>query len=344
MARAAVAQMCSTGNKVANLQAIAKCAGLAKKFGASMLLLPECCAFMGENSTQTLANAEPLDDHILQQIYNTESSDQRYERQELLSALQETVQHFTLDAPSSSVDSPNFKFTESDPIIIDSLKSIAKVSGLWISAGGIHEKISKSEQLTQDERVYNTHLVMDSNGEIVAKYRKIHLFDVSIPSQNVLLQESKTTAPGKSLQVCDSPLGKLGLTTCYDIRFPEQYMKLTQEMGAQVLLVPSAFTVPTGRAHWHVLLRARAIETQCYVLASAQFGSHNAKRTSYGHSLAVDPWGSVIADAGGMDSPDDSLPTSPSIIVCDVDHQEVTSVRERMPIQLHRRTALLSEK
>ena len=105
-------------------------------------------------------------------------------------------------------------------------------------------------------RVYNTHVVVDSNGALVARYRKIHLFDVSIPGK-VELRESRTTAPGTELVACDSPVGRLGITTCYDLRFPEMYTELTQNMGAQVLLVPSAFTIPTGAAHWHTLLRGK---------------------------------------------------------------------------------------
>jgi len=148
-------------------------------------------------------------------------------------------------------------------------------------------------------------------GRPLGSYRKMHLFDVSLPLQNIHLRESSTTAPGCTLTVCDSPLGRLGLTTCYDLRFPALYAALVEGNdddgdgdgdgggGAEVLLVPSAFTVPTGRAHWHTLLTARAIETQSYVIAAAQVGRHNGKRESYGHSLAVDPWGEVLADAGG---------------------------------------------
>lgn len=130
------------------------------------------------------------------------------------------------------------------------------------------------------ERVYNTHLIIDEQGDVRALYRKIHMFDVSIPGK-VNLKESNTTAPGEELVTCDSPVGKLGVTTCYDVRFPEMYIPLVR-MGAQILLVPSAFTVPTGNSHWHTLLKARAIESQCYVLAAAQYGRHNEKRESYG--------------------------------------------------------------
>jgi deaminated glutathione amidase len=180
--------------------------------------------------------------------------------------------------------------------------------------------------------------------------------------------------------------GCLGVTICYDLRFPEMYTELVQTMGAQVLLVPSAFTVPTGRAHWHTLLRgtwvyiwmqlcsgvlqvtsdtqavappmrhslARAIENQCYVIAAAQYGSHNDKRESYGHALVVDPWGAIVVDAGGADTAttvndqaqqakggDDIVPliSTPSIVTCVIDLNLVSSIRERMPIQQHRTNA-----
>ena len=145
--------------------------------------------------------------------------------------------------------------------IVQGLRTIAMKSGLWISGGGLHERgapPSPDDEISKP-RVYNTHVIMDSTGQIVAKYRKIHLFDVSIPSQGIELRESATTAPGSKLVVCDSPIGKLGLSTCYDLRFPEMFAALAQDGGADILLVPSAFTVPTGKAHWHTLLRGKTM-------------------------------------------------------------------------------------
>jgi predicted amidohydrolase len=345
MTRAAIAQLCATADKVANLRNIAQCAGLAQQSGACMLFLPECCAFMGENATQTLQNAEPLDNNIVSNLVEKETENQKMQRDNFRSHLRETVQRFIKGNPDQNDGASEISFDElKPPIMLDALKTIAAESGLWISAGGIHERIKNNEGTGANtagrERVYNTHIIINEQGDIVAKYRKIHLFDVSIPAQNVELKESNTTAPGNSLVVCDSPVGKLGLTTCYDVRFPEQYTELTQRMGAQVLLVPSAFTVPTGRAHWHILLRARAIETQCHVLAAAQYGAHNTKRASYGHSLAVDPWGAVLADAGGMDTPNDESSganlATPAIVTCDINLSQTASVRERMPVQSHR--------
>jgi len=221
-----------------------------------------------------------------------------------------------------------------DGPIVTEMRALAKEQGLWLSLGGFPEKRQPStstksgnEGNQENEKVFNTHLILDDKGDIQAVYRKIHLFDVNIPNGPVL-QESKYTAPGSEVVVIDSPIGRLGLSTCYDLRFPEMYEALVRK-GAEVLLVPSAFTVPTGQAHWEILLRARAIETQCYVLASAQAGEHNDKRASYGHSLIVDPWGKVVEDAGGE--------ASPALVMAEIDLERVQEIRAKIPVQQHRR-------
>ena len=140
--------------------------------------------------------------------------------------------------------------------------------------------------------------------------------------------ETGYTLPGGELSCVDTPFGRLGLTTCYDLRFPEMYQILRFDLGAEVLLVPSAFTVPTGTAHWETLLRARAIETQCYVLAAAQAGRHSEGRESYGHALAVDPWGRVAAQRAD--------PSDEGIAVAEVDLDALASIRRRMPVAEHR--------
>lgn len=148
---------------------------------------------------------------------------------------------------------------------------------------------------TADEagRPYNTTVLFGPTGERVASYRKMHLFDIDLPGMEHL-KESKATTPGTELVVADAGFAKLGLSICYDLRFPELYRALSAQ-GAEVLLVPSAFTDRTGRDHWEVLLRARAIENLCYVLAPAQWGKHGGNRASYGHAMIVDPWGAVLA-------------------------------------------------
>ncbi|PRW59651.1 nitrilase 2 isoform A [Chlorella sorokiniana] len=219
-------------------------------------------------------------------------------------------------------------FTESlaiaeplDGPLMQRYRQLAASLGLWLSLGGFQEKGPDSEHL------YNCHVIIDDRGSIVASYRKIHLFNVDVPGGPVLM-ESRFTAAGDRLAACDSPAGRLGLSVCYDLRFPELYQRLAWDMGAQVLLVPSAFTVATGKAHWEVLLRARAIETQCYVIAAAQAGRHNEKRESYGHSLIIDPWGAVV---GRLEDP-----LATGIAVADIDLRQLAGIRERMPVQEHR--------
>ncbi|KAI8464753.1 MAG: carbon-nitrogen hydrolase [Monoraphidium minutum] len=203
-------------------------------------------------------------------------------------------------------------------------RQLARDTSLWLSLGGFQETGPDPQHL------YNCHVVLDPTGGTAAWYRKVHLFDVDVPNGPVLM-ESRTTAPGSKLVVCPSPAGVLGLTICYDLRFPELYQKMAWEMGAQLLLVPSAFTKVTGAAHWEVLLRARAIECQAYVIAAAQAGRHNDKRESYGHSLVIDPWGDVVARF----EPD---PLATGIITADIDLGLLRRVREKMPIQEHRLT------
>ncbi|URD87713.1 Carbon-nitrogen hydrolase [Musa troglodytarum] len=200
--------------------------------------------------------------------------------------------------------------------------SLARESNIWLSLGGFQEKGP------DDSHLYNTHVLLDSSGNVRKTYRKIHLFDVDVPG-NMVYKESDSTAAGESIVVAESPVGLLGLTVCYDLRFPELYQQLRFQHQAQILLVPSAFTKVTGEAHWEILLRARAIETQCYVVAAAQAGRHSEKRESYGDSLIIDPWGMVVARLP------DRLATG--VAVADIDLTRIDSVRRRMPIAEHRR-------
>lgn len=203
--------------------------------------------------------------------------------------------------------------------LLSQYRELAKAEGIWLSLGGFHEASP------EPEKMYNTHVIVDSGGEIVASYRKLHLFDVDYDGG---FRESATTIKGQeALLVRDTPVGNIGVTTCYDLRFPELYTAL-RRAGANVLLVPSAFMPSTGEAHWHVLLRARAIETQCYVAAAAQAGRHNEKRASFGHALIVDPWGKVVCDLGAEGT---------GIGISVIDPELLDSVRTRMPVLEHRR-------
>ncbi len=171
------------------------------------------------------------------------------------------------------------------------LQLLAQKHGLWLHSGSM-------PLLSDDgERRVNRSHVIAADGSIQARYDKVHMFDVTLPSGEAWT-ESSAYAGGDTLTVVDTPLGRLGLSICYDLRFPELYRALV-DRGAALIAIPAAFTVSTGEAHWHVLIRARAIETGCHILAAAQGGSHADGRSTFGHSVAVDPWGAVLADAGG---------------------------------------------
>jgi len=319
-----------------------------------MLFLPECLGFMGDNAEHTLQNADPPIEVQIMKNSNGGNKHVPLPMNSFREALADTIKSCSQNGDEQQHDNVNNNNDDDcnceEPIesIIAELRFIAQQSKVWIS-GVIHTAAAatstttaEDEPSTSEPKIYNTHVIIDENGQIKSFYHKIHLFDVSIPGK-VNLKESKTTAPGQKLAVCDSPIGKLALTICYDMRFPEMYVELAQRGGAEVILIPSAFTVPTGLAHWHTLLRARAIESQTYVIAAAQVGQHNEKRKSYGHSLAYDPWGELLVDAGGyeneyMDDGEDELSPvkTPSVVTCDIDLDLVASVRERMPIQQHR--------
>lgn len=204
-------------------------------------------------------------------------------------------------------------------------RELARDCRVWLSLGGFQEKSP------DPSRVRNCHVIVDDGGNIRAAYRKIHLFDVDVPG-GATFRESGFTEPGSAAVVVpDSPIGTLGLSTCYDLRFPELYQHLAHDLGADVLLVPAAFTRPTGEAHWDALLRARAIETESYVIAAAQAGVHNEKRASWGHARVFAPWGELVA------TPED--PDAPGIAVAEIDLDQVRRVRERMPVAKHRKEA-----
>ncbi|KAB2010518.1 hypothetical protein ERO13_D10G216800v2 [Gossypium hirsutum] len=208
-----------------------------------------------------------------------------------------------------------------DGPIMQKYCSLAREYSIWLSLGGFQEK-------GHDAHLRNTHVIVDDAGNIRSTYSKIHLFDVDVPGGSTY-RESSFTEPGKDIAAVDSPIGRLGLTICYDLRFPEIYQQLRFNHDAQVILVPSAFTPVTGQAHWEILLRARAIETQCYVIASAQAGKHNKTRESYGDTLIIDPWGTVVGRLP------DRLSTG--ITVADIDLSLIDSVRKKMPIAEQRK-------
>ncbi len=208
-----------------------------------------------------------------------------------------------------------------DGEIVDSVRGLAREHGAWILGGTFPEAIPETD------RLHNTSVLVAPTGELVAVYRKMHLFDVDLSGQGGgRFEESATFAPGKDVVVAQTPFGGVGLSVCYDLRFPELYRAMAAQ-GARWLAVPSAFTPHTGKDHWEVLLRARAIENQAFVIAPAQCGRHDAERSSYGRSMIVDPWGLVIARAGDC----------PGAFVANCDPEEVDRVRAALPSLRHRR-------
>jgi predicted amidohydrolase len=199
---------------------------------------------------------------------------------------------------------------------IQRMKALTAEHRIYLLCGTIPEK-------TEGAQIYNTSVLLDPAGRAIAVYRKIHLFDVNLPGRAVF-QESKLVRAGHDLVTAQTEFGTVGLTVCYDLRFPELFRRLTLS-GARMIFVPSAFTEYTGKDHWEVLLRARAIENQVYIIAPAQFGQHNPKRRSYGKALIVDPWGTVLAKAADQEG----------VILADVDFHFQDKIRRELPCLEH---------
>ncbi len=214
------------------------------------------------------------------------------------------------------------KLAQSDAIAQESekfIKTMAQRFQVSILGGGFPVPVDGG-------KVHNTALLVDKNGQEVARYEKVHLFDVNLPDGNTY-QESETVVAGLRVPPIypSKELGNLGLSVCYDVRFPELYRQLSQ-MGAEVLFIPAAFTAYTGKDHWQVLLQARAIENTCYVIAPAQTGRHNSIRQSHGHAMIVDPWGVILADAGD----------EPGVAIAAIEPTRLEQVRRQMPSLQHR--------
>lgn len=209
---------------------------------------------------------------------------------------------------------------EADDPMLAALRDEAKALGIWLLIGSLALKTNDA-----DGRFANRSILIAPNGEIAARYDKIHMFDVDV-SEAETHRESAVFRPGTRAVVTKTPLGAIGQAICYDVRFPEFFHRLAKA-GAQIITVPAAFTPPTGEAHWEVLLRARAIETGSFILAPAQTGQHAPTRATWGHSLAISPWGRVLADAG----------TAPGVTLVDLNLSEVETARARIPALVHRR-------
>jgi predicted amidohydrolase len=222
-------------------------------------------------------------------------------------------------------DADKLKVAEADGEgpIQDFLRVTARRLGLWILGG---TTVIKGDSAA---RVANASLLIDADGKRVARYDKIHLFDVAIPGRDEKYLESTHVMPGREAVIADTPVGKLGLSVCYDMRFPELYRDLVAR-GAEWLAMPAAFTVPTGRAHWETLLRARAIENLCYVVAPAQSGTHTSGRETYGDTLIADYWGQVLS----------RLAKGSGVITADIDLAKQAETRARFPALDNRRLGL----
>ncbi|XP_021232087.1 nitrilase homolog 1 isoform X2 [Numida meleagris] len=296
----AVGQVTSTPDKEQNFSGCAALVRAAARRGACLVFLPEGFDYIGRDSAQTLSLAESLDGELMA----------RY-------------------------------------------SALARDCGVWLSLGGFHER---GADWPSTQRIYNCHVLLDPTGEppqpcpmeggpvtcpptpcaplllagrLAAAYRKTHLCDVELEGR-VTMKESSFTNPGTEIvPPISTPAGRLGLSICYDLRFPEISLAL-RHAGAEILTYPSAFTFPTGSAHWEVLLRARAIETQCYVVAAAQTGRNHEGRVSYGHTLVADPWGTVVAQCS----------EGPGLCYAEIDLEYLHRVRREMPVQSHRRADL----
>jgi predicted amidohydrolase len=203
--------------------------------------------------------------------------------------------------------------------ILAAMRELARQARVWLLLGGFPERAPDGS------RIRNSSLLLDAEGRVCAVYRKVHLFDVDVPGGK-RFRESESVEPGGEAVVAETPWGGLGLSVCYDVRFPELYRTLAAR-GARMVAVPSAFTLETGKDHWHVLLRARAIENLVYLFAPAQFGHHGGDRRSYGHAMIIDPWGVVLAECGNHEG----------FALATIDFAYQDQVRQNLPALTHRR-------
>jgi predicted amidohydrolase len=208
---------------------------------------------------------------------------------------------------------------EADNLVLASVRATADLSDIWVSLGSL-------AVVNEKGKLSNRAFVIDDEGRVTARYDKIHMFDVDLDSGESW-RESAAYTPGRKVVTAETPVGRLGLTVCYDIRFPALFQELGRK-SCDVIAIPAAFTVPTGAAHWHILQRARAIEASAWVVAAAQVGEHADGRRTYGHSLVFDPWGDVVLDMGGE---------SPGLAFADIDLERVAEVRRQLPSLANRR-------
>lgn len=289
--RIAIGQLCATANLTRNLGVVTSLISRALDNDVSLIFFPEATDYISQNAAHSRKLAQ--------------------ETPKFISRLQQEIKS----------------------LMSKSTKKIDVSIGVHLPSTGL-------ELQKGDDRVKNVLLYIDHRGEILHTYQKMHLFDVDVPN-GPILKESRSVQPGKTIpDIIDTPVGKLGTEICYDVRFPELSLNL-REKGAQILCFPSAFTVKTGEAHWELLARARAIDTQCFVVMPAQQGKHDVsdpnwpvdeskkhvQRISWGHSMVVDPWGTIIAHSDVNNKSD-----NPELIIADLDYNLLENVRKNMPL------------
>ncbi|MDX2204636.1 MAG: carbon-nitrogen hydrolase family protein [Hyphomicrobiaceae bacterium] len=271
-----------------------------KTMGASLrVALVQMCA--GRDVARNVAEASAL-------VREAAAKGARYVQTPEITTLMETDRSRLLAAVQA----------EEGNAAVAAFSALAAELGIWLHIGSMAVK-------AEDGRLANRSLLFAPSGKIAARFDKIHMFDVSLPGGETY-RESKNYRPGAEAVIAPLPWGNLGMTICYDLRFPYLYRALAKA-GADFLAIPASFTVPTGKAHWHVLMRARAIENGCFVLAAAQSGRHEVGRDTYGHSLVVSPWGEVIAEAG----------IETGVTIADLNLGEIQEARQRVPSLQHDR-------
>lgn len=280
----AAIQMVTTGDVETNLQSAADLIAEASNQGAKLVLLPENFAVLDGGPLAEFAEREGDSEGLLQSFLSSQA--QRHKIILVGGSIPLTTRPTTTD--------------------------------------GLISKNSSAPEWVSGNRVRPACLVYDSRGQVMARYDKIHLFDVTVDDQQSRYSESLSYEPGDQVVVVATEVARLGLSICYDLRFPELY-RLLFAQNIDLITVPSAFTKVTGEAHWETLLRARAIENQCYILAANQGGIHNSRRTTYGNSMIVDPWGTVLSRIG----------TGPGVVVAEIDTELIQSLKEKMPIAQH---------
>lgn len=290
---AAVVQLNSTPDVAHNLGRVAELCERAARRGARLVVVPENFALMSSDESEKFRWAVTI---------------------------------------STDGKSPHRNDSGTDVEILSAMQAVAKRLGIYLVLGGFPERApplpGPAGQAEAKPRVHNAAMMLGPDGGILSTYRKIHLFDVDFPGAATTLRESETVAAGENGQavVAETPWGGVGLSVCYDVRFPELYRRLSAA-GARHLVVPAAFTLHTGKDHWHVLLRARAIENQCFVFAAGQHGRHAGNRMTYGHSLICDPWGTVIAECSDGEG----------VAVAEIDLALQDKIRTELPSLKHRR-------